>query len=523
MPHLRAQTLKRLHSSIGHKCVGAPPTLARYQERRAVSHLVLAGEHDIARQELLQPEVLLGLQRHPDLWPTVFPLGHGLWGEAFSNNLAACAHTALRESSKQAEAFVDVVGEILRGLGAHQEGLALASQSHEHRVAKHGENHPETHLSRHNLALAFEATGDLESAETLAWAALNGFESSSPPQLEFALQTRSTLAMILIAASRSAEAVDLLSNRIEDMGSSAGNNLAAALRTAGRIEEAREAYGKVIEARSESLGAHHPSTDSARVGLADTLRASQKYTDAAALYQEVIQRLESTLGPRHAQTEGALNGMSVCAFNMGDLDTAGALFERLLDSRSRQLGAHHPKTIMTLHNLGHLRLQQGDLSSAQACFEKVHEADRVNLGADHMDTAMSASALADVRAAQGDLDGAMTLWQQAADTMERVLGVEHPHAAQAVATIGIGLCGAGKTEDALPYLERSVAMMTAGTGGPAKRAWTKTNLAVALERVDLFTRAMVTVSALIDDHVEAENDEQAEKAREWLAELETKI
>jgi tetratricopeptide (TPR) repeat protein len=257
------------------------------------------------------------------------------------------------------------------------------------------------------------------------------------------------------------------------------------LRTAGRREEASEVFRRVIEARTKSMGAHHPRTDAARVGLADSLRASKQYDEASALYKGAVARLEATLGPQHAQTEGAVNGMSVCAFDMGDLETAGLLFERLIESR-------------------------------------VHEADIVNLGADHMDTAMSASALADVRGAQGDHDGAMRLWQQAAETMVRVLGPEHPHAAQAVATIGIGLCGAGKTREALPYLDRSVAIMTAGTGGPAERAWTKTNLGVALEREGLFERAIATVTALIDDYVEAGDDDQAEKSRVWLSELEAR-
>jgi tetratricopeptide (TPR) repeat protein len=523
MPRIRPSTIAAEHRALGQPPPVTARSLSRYFHRRGVAHLVAASDHTSARTQLVRPSVLLGLHSHDDVWPTIFRLGRVLWGDDFGNELAIQAQAQLDADHDKSESYTDVVGQVLRSVGAYEQGLALAKTGLTKRIERYGADHPETHLGRHNLALSHEATGDLVSAETEARAALAGFDDSTVQAPEYALQARSSLALILIAASRPAEAVELLDGRVNDMSTDAGNNLAAALRSAGRRDEASEAFRRVIEARAQAVGVHHPRTDAARVGLADTLRAAKNHDEASALYQEVIERLEATLGPQHAQTEGAVNGMSICAFNMGDLTTAGALFERLIASREHRLGRHHPKTIMTLHNLGHLRLKQGDLAAAESCFERVHEADQENLGPDHMDTAMSASALADVRAAQGDQDGAMQLWQQAADTMERVLGPDHPHAAQAVATIGIGLCGAGKTLEALPFLERSVAMMTAGTGGAAERAWTKTNLGVALERQGHIERATQIVTALIEDHTEAGDADQAEKSRVWLSELEARI
>jgi tetratricopeptide (TPR) repeat protein len=520
MPHLRSQTLRARHATLGVEPASKAATLLRYFHRHGVGHLVTAGAMDEARVQLARPSVLLGLHAHADIWPSIFRLGDALWGDRFGEALAQVALGFDLSTDEDGTAYADVTGEVLRSLGAHKQGLGLARASLAARRRHHGDTHPETCVGRHNLALALEATGDLVAAEAEARAALAGFEATPNLAPIYMEQTRSSLALILIAASRPAEAVEALECHVADMASDAGHNLASALRTAGRTDDALVAFAAVIEARDGRYGPRHPKTDAARAGMADTFRAIGRHAEARAIYEELLARLEPLLGPTNAQTESVLNGLSISALQMNDSAAAGALFQRLLASREQRLGASHPKTIMTLHNMGHLHLSTGALDEAQSCFERVYQADLDNLGADHMDTAMSASALADVRAARGDIEGALTLWKQAADTMHRVLGPAHPHAAHAVANIGIGLIGADRLDEAIPYLERSVAMMAAGTAAPANRAWARNNLAIALERADRHAEALPVVRAMLEDHRQAGNAEGVASAENWLADLE---
>ncbi len=83
-----------------------------------------------------------------------------------------------------------------------------------------------------------------------------------------------------------------------------------------------------------------------------------------------------------------------------------------------------------------------------------------------------------------------------------------------------GDCGAGRLDEAIPYLEQSVVMMAAGTAPAANRAWARTNLAVGLERAGRYAQAVEVVRSMLDDHREAGDAEGEAKATAWLLELE---
>ena len=523
VPRVRPTTLRARHLRLG-RATPPPADLAHYSERHGIGHLVAAGELAEARRRLLVPSGLLGLQAHPDLWPTIYPLGAALWPEGMASAFVEASNEELSHGDRATcEEYADTVLGLLRDLGAHAKGLELARTRLEQATRDHGAAHPSLAVAQHNLALALEATGALDEAVEMSRAAVRILDQHSETTAVQRATARAGLSLVLIASGRPGDAVDALEGHVHDPASTAGHNYASALREAGRNAEAIAAFESVISAREAKFGLHHPDTDVARTGLADTLRGARRPAEARAIYEELLPRQKRLLGPHHVSTESTLNGLSISLQNLEEYGLAREVLESLYEARHARLGADHAKTVMTLHNLGHNHLAVGDLVAAETCFRRVHEVDRQQLGLSHKDTAMSLSGVADVQAARGDLDGALAGWAEAAEIMLRALGPSHPNSAWAQATIGVGLARGDRIEEAMPYLEKAVEMMVAGNGGPEHQAGVRRSLAVCLEKIGRVEQCIQVVQDLCIDQRALGDEDGLGQSQLWLKELAARV
>ncbi|QNA89800.1 tetratricopeptide repeat protein [Massilia sp. Dwa41.01b] len=147
--------------------------------------------------------------------------------------------------------------------------------------------------------------------------------------------------------------------------------LAAALRDAGQLHEARQQYELLLEHCLAGVGPAHPETLAARSGLAATLARLDEFAPALALHDEVIALCERQYGPGHIVTLDALAGQARTLAHQGEYSRARMLYERVLEGRQRVLGTEHEDTLRCTQQLATLLRDMGDLGNARKLQENV--------------------------------------------------------------------------------------------------------------------------------------------------------
>jgi tetratricopeptide (TPR) repeat protein len=267
-----------------------------------------------------------------------------------------------------------------------------------------GPDHPNTLTSRHNLALAYRATGRLAEALALFERTLADFERILGPEHPATLTSRNNLAYAYQDAGRLAEALPLSERTLADSERLLGpdhpdtlasrNNLAGAYQAAGRLAEALALSERTLTDFERILGPDHPDTLTSRDNLADAYRAAGRLAEALPLFERTLADFERTLGPEHPATLTSRNNLAYAYRAAGRLAEALLLSERTLADRERVLGPEHPDTLTSRGNLAVAYRDAGRLAEALALYQRTL-ADRERLlGPEHPDTLTSRSNLA---------------------------------------------------------------------------------------------------------------------------------
>jgi tetratricopeptide (TPR) repeat protein len=240
------------------------------------------------------------------------------------------------------------------------------------------------------------------------------------------------------------------------------SNLGVALNAQGMHAEAQRELERALAINEAALGPDHPRVASALNNLGLTFKAQGKYAEARERYERALAIYEAVHGTNHPQVSSTLNNLAFVLHKQGELAAAQAHYERALAIDLATLGADHPFVANTLHNLGLLLEAQHDLPAAQARFEESLAIKERALGPEHASLANTLTSLASVRKARGDRRGAREDYQRALAIGEQALGPEH--ASLAFALIGLAelLVTERRIADAVPLLERALAVRDNG-------------------------------------------------------------
>jgi len=288
-----------------------------------------------------------------------------------------------------------------------------------------GASHPDTLISRNNLARAYRGAGRLGEAILL-------FEG--------------TLADRERVLGR--DHPDTLSSR---------NNLARTYRSAGRLSEAIALFERTLADRERVLGRDHPDTLTTGGYLAYAYRSAGRLSKAIPIYEATHADFERILGADHPDTLESRNNLAHAYLSAGRLDEAIPLYEASLADREQVLGRDHPDTLISRNNLACAYRVAGRLDEAIPLHERAHaDLERV-MGGDHPYTMWSRYCLAGAHQAAGQLDEAIPLLERVLADQERVLDPDNPD----IMTSRSGLAGAyqaaGRLDEAIPLLERALA------------------------------------------------------------------
>ncbi len=211
------------------------------------------------------------------------------------------------------------LGRTLIVLGHAREAVPLLEKAWDTRVARGGEDHPETLQTLNVLAAAYRVSGRLDKALPLLEESLRRHQEALGPE------HRDTLAGL--------------------------HNLAVGYRDAGKLDLALPLHEESLRRSRAKLGYDHPDALAHLNELAITLDQAGQSARALSLKEEVLQLRRDKLGPDHPDTLSSMNNLAATYDDLREFSKSLPLYEEALEKSRAKLGEDHPNTLKTLGNL----------------------------------------------------------------------------------------------------------------------------------------------------------------------------
>ncbi|MGW6951764.1 tetratricopeptide repeat protein [Streptomyces xanthophaeus] len=283
------------------------------------------------------------------------------------------AHTHTQEATSTAPWHTALGHQLARTVGATEtagrSGWPLASLLVPHVLAVAKLSGGDTALGPaiNRLAIVQSAVGRGDDALVLNEADLERSQRDLGPDHPDTLVSRHNLAHALWSLGRHQEAAEHHTANLANLESILGldhfltlrsrSNLASALRFLGRHQEAADHLTHVHAARERTLGPDHPHTLDSRTNLARALSACERHQEAADHHTHVLAALERTLGPDHPHTNLSRYFLTSTLYHLGGHQEAANHHTVNHPDRQRTLGPDHPDTLNSRTNLAATRQQ----------------------------------------------------------------------------------------------------------------------------------------------------------------------
>jgi tetratricopeptide (TPR) repeat protein len=233
------------------------------------------------------------------------------------------------------------------------------------------------------------------------------------------------------------------------------NNLAAAYRSAGWLDDAHRLYERTLAARRRTLGDDHPDTFASHSGLAYVLWDQGKWKRAEDEFKQVLDVQREKLGPEHPDVLTTGRGLASVWQDLRKWKVAQDEFEQVLKARERTLGPDHPDTLISRHDLAYILWERAPKSARKADrwpemqeFQQVLSGLQHKLGPDHPDTLDTRHALAYVLQRRGQYEEAEAEYKDVIERQRAALGDEHPAVLGTRHNLATVLQDQGKWEEA---------------------------------------------------------------------------
>jgi tetratricopeptide (TPR) repeat protein/cellulose biosynthesis protein BcsQ len=269
-------------------------------------------------------------------------------GEIKLQGAIGAARRALDEGGAGARAVspplardLNALGELYRREGRLRQALASFEESLSLRQRGLGEDHPDTLVSKINLADTLRQQGRLDEALFLD---------------ECIVDARERML--------GADHFDTLSARAR---------LAATLGLQGRLSEALPLQEQVLDAYLRLLGPDHLLTLSAKAARAKLLLQRGEVELALATQEQVLAARRRLLGAEHAETLRSKTELAHTLLQMQELDVARNLLDAVLQANLRRLGADHAQTRDAREQLIDVQLQLGVPADEAPLVPELHQ------------------------------------------------------------------------------------------------------------------------------------------------------
>jgi tetratricopeptide (TPR) repeat protein len=360
----------------------------------------------------------------------------------------------------------NTLGVSLIHLGHAGAAIPVLQKSAATRADQLGEDHPDTLMSRYNLAYAHLTDGQGDEA-------VSQFQA--------------------VLAGRTAVLGDNHTDTIAAM-----NALAVAYRQGGRRDSALPILERAVRSLDAHPDADHLTIAAIRANLADEFLNAGRYQEAIPLFERAVQSTEARLGPNHIETLSRRESLANALRFVGQPARAVPELERVASASKALLGANHPATLSRVNTLAKAYNDVGQLAKALAMFEANLKAREERLGFDHPDTVTSRDNLARAYKSAGRFDEALALFEASANALVSKLGADHPSALTARNNLAVAYTDAGQSARAVPLLEAVLAATEAKLGlDHADALSTRTALANAYLATGLTGKAITLLEATL--------------------------
>lgn len=282
-----------------------------------------------------------------------------------------------------------------------EQGLIARSTAYRQRALAARErifpaDHPHILTSRHNLACAFHAAGDLEKAIPLYKSTLEARERVLPVDHQHTLVSR--------------------------------NNLACCYHDEGDLEKAIPLYEQILQTQERVLSNAHIDTLTSRHNLACCYHDAGDPGKAILLCEQGLKDAEQALPIDHPLTLTLHRSLADVYRSKGDLEKAIHHYKQALAGRERVLRAGHSHTLASRKALADAHHAAGNLKEAIPLYEQnLADVERF-LPVDHPVGTQLRFTLAGVYEEANNPERALALYERAFADAQKFLSDNHPDA-----------------------------------------------------------------------------------------------
>ena len=220
-----------------------------------------------------------------------------------------------------------------------------------YRIRRHrlGDDHQDTLISLHELAVACYISGQYERAESLFRKCTERKEEKYGFDHRETLASAQRLAETLRANGRAREAAQLMTRVVPAMEKATGydafetltcmGTLAVCLQKLGKYDESIELFTEALRRFSLKPKPEHPEAAILRGNMAGSLWKAGRLAEAEQAYRKAVEDQEHIFGPDHTDTCVTRNNFARFLQEFKGLGAAEPLYRRTLELR---MAAHKP-------------------------------------------------------------------------------------------------------------------------------------------------------------------------------------
>ncbi|KAL7964914.1 hypothetical protein HDV63DRAFT_234690 [Trichoderma sp. SZMC 28014] len=141
----------------------------------------------------------------------------------------------------------------------------------------------------------------------------------------------------------------------------------------GKYQDAESFFSQELELR-KVLGAEHPKMLVVMNNVASALNSLGKWNEAEPIHQQVLEVATKVLGAEHPNTLESMSDLASVFYSQGKCDKAEPINRQVLEVRTKVLGAEHPQTLISMKDLAITRRNRGKRDKAEAIVQQTQKA-----------------------------------------------------------------------------------------------------------------------------------------------------
>ncbi len=297
----------------------------------------------------------------------------------------------------------------------------------------------------------------------------------------------------------------------------AHHNLANALNSLGKNEEAMTHHREAIAILTERVGSEHPDVATTLYGAANVLMEMRVKDEPLKLLEQALRIRARALGANHGLVADCKNSIGAYLDSVGQPTQALTYYHDALRIREAETPRNPDRIAMVLNNIGASYEALGDFAAAARSFEQALALRISVLGPNHPDVALIHFNLGSELAKLHRYREALAAHERALNIYQVALPAEHPYLAESRVAIGDILVELGRYREALARLEPARPYLDPNAAGPRATGDFAMARALWMTGGDRKHALALARAALDGFHADPAAKEQQAAIQAWLA------